>query len=802
MTTLLQDLRIAVRSLRRTPAFTAAVALTLALGIGGTTAIFSLIHAVILRPLPFHEPDRLVHAGGAMPGEYLLFGQEARAFDELALLGPTTGVNFFAHDRPERVGAAHVSSNLFRTLGVGPARGRDLRAEDGQPGAESVVLLSDEVWRDRLGADPDVVGRSITIDGTPRAVVGVLPPGLRFPDRSVQVWLPLTIDPADPVGLWGGWGGQLVGRLTHGASASEARAELISLIPRVREANTLWAIADDYGLGREVVGLRDSLAGGAATPLLVLAAAAGFILLIACANVANLLLARSLARRRELAIRAALGARRSRIVRQLLTESMTLAVLSGALGVLGAAAVTGALARGLPVDTPLLADAGLHGPVLAVAALTTLLVGIAFGLFPALRSTPTGVGSGLREGVQSSGSAPERKRMSDLLVIGEIACAVVLVISAGLMARSLGELVRIDPGFDPEQRVSARVTPQGAANDTPDGQRAFHAGLLEEVRARPGLSDAELVDRLPLASDAGAWAGFAFETEDARHVPGTAAPTVAERRVTPGYARLMGIALLAGRPLNEEDRAGTPHVALINEAMAREHWPGLDPLGRRFRPVWWQEDWITVVGVVADVRQQSLAEAVEPEIYRPLPQSPTGAVTLVARSAAGPTAIAGLLRDAVAAVDPQVPVTEIRSLEEVRAGALAEPRVLSLLLGGVAVLALALGAIGVYGVIAFAVGRRMREFGVRRALGARDPHVLRLVVGHGVGLVAWGTAFGLVATLLAAGVLEGLLHGVSTRDPLTFVTVPLILGATALLASWVPARRATRVDPMTVLREE
>lgn len=802
MSHLLQDLRVASRSLARSPGFTAAVVLTLGLGIGGTTAIFSLIHAVILRPLPFPEPDRLVHAGWVLPGEYVLFRDEANTFQGLAVHGPSEGINLFADGRPERLGAMRVSSNLFRTLGVAPLHGRDLLADDEAPGADPVALLSHELWQDRFASDVGLVGRTVVVDGGLRTVVGVMPAGFRFPDPSVGMWLPQTLDPADPVALWGGPGGSLVGRLASGASASSARAELHALMPRVREANTLWAMADDFGATRDVTGLRDSFVGEARAPLLVLAAALALVLLIVCANVANLLLARSLTRRREMAIRSALGAGRARLARQLLTESATLAAVGGAFGLLLAYLSTNVLTRGLPIDTPRLAEAGINPPVLAFAVGVTVLSALGFGLLPALRSSRAPAGTGLRAHAGGGGSHPERRRLSRALVVAEIACAVVLVVSAGLLGRSLGALVRLDPGFQPEQLVSARVTPQGEGYTAPSAQRTFHATLLERIRAVPGLAEAELVDRLPLAAGEGFWGGFAFETEDDRYVPGAAAPTVAERRVTPGYTRLMGIPLRAGRPLTPEDREGAPHVALVNEAMAREHWPGLVPVGRRFRPVWWQDDWITVVGVVGDVRQQGLGVEIEPEVYRPLAQSPTGAVTLVARSRGGPAAVAGPLRDVVAEVDPQIPVIDVRSLGEVRAEALAEPRVLTFLVSGVALLALGIGGVGVYGIIAFSVRSRRREFGVRRALGASEGHVVGLVLGQGATLAAIGIALGLGAALLAVRAMQGLLFGISAHDPLTFAAVPLVLAATALLASWLPARRAARIDPMEALRHE
>jgi putative ABC transport system permease protein len=799
MDTLLQDLRYTVRTLLKNRGFALVAVLTLALGIGANSAIFSVVNAVLLRPLPYAESERLVAVSpGVMPGEYLLMREENRSFAEVAIYRSGVGFNLSGDGEPERLTGAYASTNLFSTLGAGPLFGRTFLPAEEEPGDDRVVILSHDLWRQRFGADPQVLGREILVDGEPHTVVGVMQAHFHFPAAGTQLWIPLGVTRTSPPALWGGWGGNVVARLRPDVAPEQALAEMHALTQRFREANTLWTPAADYRPDQRVVQLRDEMVGDVRRMLLVVLGAVGFVLLIACANVANLLLARAAARRKEVAVRTALGAGRGRLVRQLLTESLVLAVVGGAIGLLLAYCGVHVLERGLPADTPRLAEIAIDLQVLGFTLLITLLTGVLFGVLPALRASRADVHGALKQGARPGFSAGHR-RLSATLVAGEIALAVVLVSGAGLLIRSFSELLRVDPGFRVESVVSARITPPPVLYGEAHRQRAFYAELLERTQTLPGVQSVAATNQLPLV---GQWSGFAFEVEGDPYLPGTSAPTTADRRVTPEYLRVMGIPLLSGRLLSEADRQGTPGVALVNEAMARQSWPGEDPVGKRFKPVWWQDQWITVVGVVANVRQQGLAAEVEPEIYRPFAQEPTDAMTLILRTTADPGALVANLRSALAAVDPDVPVSEIRTLEQVISQAVTTPRFTMLLLTVFAALALVLGAVGIYGVLSYAVGQRTHEIGVRMALGARRSDMLALVVQQGLVLTLIGVGVGLLGAFAATRLLRTLLFEVSPTDPLTFLAVPLLLGAVALLASYLPARRAARVDPMIALRSE
>ncbi len=799
MDSLLQDLRYATRTLLKSPGFTIVAVLTLALGIGANSAIFSVVNAVLLRPLPYAEPDRLVAASpGLMLGEYLLARTEPQSFQQVALYRPDVGLNLSHGGNPERLTGAYASTNLFATLGVQPLLGRTPVPGEDQPGQAQVVVLSHGLWQQRFGADPGVIGREIRIDGEPRVVIGVMRPGFHFPSAGTQLWIPFVLDPGAVVALWGGGGGQVVARLKPGVTHAQAQAEMRALGPRFREANRLWTPDEDYRSDTQVVPLREHMVGDVRTRLLVVLGAVGCVLLIACANVTNLLLARASARQREVALRTALGAGRGRLVRQLLTESVLLAAVSGVVGLLLAYWGVNLLVASLPADTPRLAEIGINGWVLAFTLGISLLTGLIFGLFPALRASRPDLQASLKASGRAAGIGSRERRLSSVLVASEVALAVVLVIGAGLLVRSFWELLQVDPGFRAGNAVSARITPPDVRYGDAAQQRSFYRELLQRVEALPGVRSAEAVNELPLV---GGVASFAFEVEGVPYVTG-AAPTAGDRKVTPGYVRAMAIPLLQGRALTEADREGAPEVALVNQTMAREFWPGESPVGKRFKPVWWRDKWLTVVGVVGDVKHDGLASEARPEIYRPFVQEPTSAMTLVVHTTSSPRALATNLRAAVAAVDPEVPISDIRTADQLISASVAIPRFTMLLLAGFAAVALLLGAVGIYGVISYAVSRRTQEIGVRMALGARAGDVLGMVVRQGVGVALIGTVIGLVAAFAATRVLASLLFGVSTTDPLIFAAVPLLLVGVALLASYLPARRAARVDPMIALRAE
>jgi putative ABC transport system permease protein len=794
---LVRDLRHGLLALKRNPAFTTIAVLTLALGIGVNSAIFSVVYAVLLRPLPYHEPDRLVSAGSMLAGEYLFLRDHTETLRGIALYRANVGFNLSRVGEAERVTGAYVSANLFSTLGISAILGRTLRAAEEEPGETAVVVLSHALWRQRFGADAGIIGRDVLIDSEPRKVVGVMPPTFNFPSARTQLWIPYAFDRRDAAALWGGGQrGQVVARLTPQTTPAQAEAELRARAPELRKVNTLWVFPPAWGANREVVLLQDRLVGDVRTRLLVILGAVGIVLLIACVNVANLLLARGSARQREVAIRRALGAGRSRMVRQLLTESVVLGFIGGTAGLLLAFFSVPLLVSGMSADIPRVEEIRVDRSILGFTLGLGLLTGLTFGAIPAIRSSGAGVQGSLR--MDDRGSSASFGRAASLLVVAEVAVAVLLVIGAGLLIRSFAELLRVDPGFRSERLLTARVTPPETRYADAARLRALYGELLVRVGALPGVQAVEAASHLPLVGGPG---GFAFEAEGKPYVQGTGAPTTGERMVTPGYLRTMGIPLLQGRALADTDREHTPNVAVINETMAREHWPGQDPVGKRLKRVW-NDEWITVVGVVGDVKYDGLASEIEPEIYRPFLQAPARDMSLVVRSASDRMMPAGSLREAVASLDRTVPVSEIRTLDQLLASSVATSRFTTLLLAAFAAVALTLAAIGIYGVLSYAVSRRAREIGVRMALGARRVDVLRMVLGHAALVAGAGLVGGVAAALATTHVLEGLLFGVTRTDTATFAVVPVLLAGVSMLAAYVPASRATRVDPAIALRLE
>ncbi|HET6763190.1 MAG TPA: ABC transporter permease [Longimicrobiaceae bacterium] len=794
------DVRFALRWLGRSPAFTAAVVLTLALAIGVNTVMFSVVNAVLLRPLPFPDPGRLVSVWPQKAlgrGAFQQFRDGGRGTARVAGFSDATGFGVAGGGEPERVEGAWVSGDLMGTLGVAAARGRAFTPADESPGAAPVVLLSDGLWRQRYGADPGIVGRRVVVEGIPRTVAGVMPPDFRFPSRQVRMWLPVRMDASDPAEFWGGEPAlHMVGRLAPGVTPGAADAAVRALAPRVAAAAP-WPLPATWSEGAGAAPLRTLLLGDVATPLLLLLGAVGLVLLIACGNVANLLLARNAARTREIATRAALGAPRARLVRQLATESLLLYLAGGAAGLLLALAAGPVLMAALPADTPRAAEIGVDGRVLAFTLALTLATGLAFGVLPALRASRADLQSSLKEGSKATAGAGNR-RVSALLAAGEVALAVTLAIGAGLLVRSLAGLLRVDTGFQAERVVTARVSPPAAAYGDDGRVLGFYNAVLEGVGHVPGVQSAALVHRIPLGGEASA---LPLQVEGQPVVPGAAAPTAGEWRVTPEYLGVMGVPLLRGRAFTAADRDGAPAVALVNRAMARRFWPGADPVGKRIRPVWWRE-WVTVVGVVGDVKEDDLTGDAPLQVYRPFAQGPVAEMHLVVRTRADPAALAPALRRAVAGVDPAVPVSEVRTMAQVVVSSLARPRFTVLLLSVFAALAVLLGGIGIYGVIAQGVSQRVQEFGIRMALGATPAAVLGGVLRQGLRLAVAGVLAGVVAAALATRLFVRLLYGVGPLDPLTFVLAAAFMVAVALVAAYFPARRATRVDPVLALRAE
>jgi len=801
MDALLQDLRYALRQLVRNPGFTAVAVATLALGIGANTAIFSVVDGVVIRPLPFDEPERLVSFvdAGNYKGMLLEYRDRTESFEEIG--GYTSygyELSLTGDGEPVRVESAGVTAGFFSLLGTPPMLGRDFLPEEEWAGEHRVVILSHALWQQRYGGDRGIVGSAILLDGTSHTVVGVMPPRFGFPSAATRLWVPFGIDRSDPLDLWAATAGTFVGRLRPGVTTDEASVEVATLIPSLRQLFP-WQMPDDFWNEARVAPLREHLVGELRPTLLVLLGAVGLVLLIACANVANLLLARAAARRKEIAIRVAVGAGRGRIARQVLTESALLAALAGGAGLLLAVWGVELIVSGLPADTPRLAEIGLDGRVLGTALGITALTGLLFGALPAIRAAGTRTLSALADGGRT-GRGRAQRRLSGTLVAAEMALAVMLVIGATLLVRSFWELSGVDPGFRSGQLVTATIAPSEIRYPDRVARQGFHEEVLERVTALPGVSRAALTTRLPFGAQA--WGGvFVIEGRPDPAVEGGDWPYAdIAGLVTEGWFSTMGISMVAGREFTVADRADAPPVVIVTEALAREYWPGEDPVGRRIRPP--GGEWMTIVGVAADHRSRTLGGEIDTAFYRPLAQGDAGVVSVVLRSGLDASALAPGLREVVRALDRDTPVEDIQAMDELIGASVAGPRLTALLLGAFAVLALVLGAVGIYGVLSWTVSERTREFGIRMALGARAGDVLALVLREGAALAAVGVAVGLAAALAGAGILASLLHGIGARDPLSFTLVPALLLAVALLAAWLPARRATRADPLVIMRAE
>lgn len=794
-----QDLAYALRQLRRSPGFTLMALLTLALGIGAATAIFTVTDSVILRPLPYPEPDRLVRIWETTPGgedfsvsepNFLDFRSQNRTLTELAALRETT-VALTGDGSPERIEGVAASHALFEILGATPAVGRTFsEAEDAHGSGANVVVLSHALWSRRYGADPAVVGETIRLDGEPHHVVGVMREDFDF--TGAELWLPLAADPASDRGdHWL----RMVGRLRPGATIAEAEADLARISASFAEAHPHIA-----GWGVRIAGLTESMVGPEVRQtMFVLLGAVGFLLLMACGNLANLLFARATARETELGIRAALGAGRGRLARQLLTESLILAILGGGLGLLLATWAIDLLQLFQPASLPRVGEIGIDVRTVAFTSAVAVAASIAFGLAPALRASRIDVGTTLRGGSRA-GSDHRHRTIRDGLVVSQIAVALVLLVGAGLMMKSLIELLRVDPGFTAEQVTAVPIV----LPETDYGEPWRRGIFYEEVEARlaslPGVTavGATVVDPF------GGWNLMNNVTpESLADEVGTGGFMQAGwRTVTPGFFGAMGVPLISGRLFTDADPYDGPSIVVVTETLARRLWPGEDAVGKRL--YWGGTDGTprTVVGVVGDYRDVELAADPAPIMFLPHNQLPMPGMTLLIRSGGSAPAMAGPIREAIWSVDPNLPVPTVQPLERALAGASAGPRFRAILLGAFATAALLLAAIGIYGVTAFTVSQRTREIGVRVALGAAPSQVWGLVLRHGVGLAGAGVALGLIGAWVLTRYLESLLYQTQTTDPLTFIAVPIVLCAVAVLASWAPARRALRVDPMVAIRAD
>jgi putative ABC transport system permease protein len=819
MDTLRHDLRAALRSLRHRPGFAAVAVLTLALGIGATTAIFSLVNGVLLRPLPYDRPEQLLLVHTRLDGEsgrqlslpeYWDLRERARSFSGLAAFSEGS-LTLTGSGAPERLEAGFMTAEALPLLGVPPVRGRGFTREEDLPGRPPVVLLSDGLWRRRFGADSGIVGRTLILDDLPTTVLGVMPPGFQLPThyagQGMELWSLLQLDPSIDRTERGWHWLNVMARLRPGVDEAAAAREVATLTADMLRRYPNEYDADFTGSASPAAGV---VVGDIRPVLLVLMGAVALLLLIACTNVASLFLAQAEARQREVAVRVALGARAGRIVRQLLTESGVLALLGGAVGLLLAMWSLRGLLATAPPTLPRLEAVAIDGRVLAFAVAVTVATALLFGLAPAIHAARADLSGTLTDGGRGGSGGVRRQRFRRGLVVTQFALALVLAASAGLLIRSFAHMRGVDPGFAPDHLLTARVEVSPVRYDSDEKVRAFFHGLVTRLEALPGVRSAAVVKALPMTQlELGDWS---FVREGRHSIP----PRPEEwnlaywQTMSPGYFETMRIPVLRGRGLDDSDRVGAPGVAVINRTLARQVWPAGDAIGQRILMGGGATDsiWRTVVGVVGDVRHRGLDAEPRPEIYLPHAQFPAGTGTplrtlrVVLRTEGDPAALTGAVRFALAELDPDIPLAEVQTMEEALGAWAAERRLTTLLVAGFAALALGLGAVGVYGVVSHLVVQRTREIGIRIALGAMPREILRLVLSQGAWLAGLGIAAGLLGAFLATRLLAGLLFGVGPTDPFTFLATAATLALVAVLASLVPALRAVRTDPMDALRSE
>ena len=804
------DIRFGSRSLRKTPAFTVVAIIALALGIGATTAILSVVNGVLLRPLPYADSDRLVvllHDGKnpTSPANVVDWKNQTHSFTDIAA-ADYWSTNLTSGDQPETVLGLRVSSGIFPMLGVPALYGRTFTANEDRTGTEHVAVISYGLWQRRFGADRSIVGHTVSLDGEPFTILGVMPPTFQFAPfwaTHAEIWVPLGL--AARASNRGAESLRVFARLRAGVTLEQARSDVAAVTTRLER---------EYpGTNKNVTvqTLKHKVVGDIETPLLVLLGAVAFVLLIACANVAHMLLSRSAARQKELAIRTALGATRLRLIAQLLAESVMLAAAGGAAGLLLATWGVRALIAANPVIIPRVSSVAIDTRVLVMTLLITAVTSIAFGLVPAWRAARVDLAGTFKDGDRTSTDGQGKHRLRSALVMTEFALALVLLVGAGLMIRSFMALMHVDPGFDPRNVIAMTISTKGTREADPTLRPALFEQALERVRAVPGVESVGYINHLPLIGDR--W-GFSFSIEGRPTPKPGESPTATYRVVSPGYFHAMRIPILSGRDLSDADRAGAPGAIVINEYMAKKHWPGENPIGKRISTS--GAPYVTIVGVVKNTAVEHWGAPPEEEFYFPFAQTPYAtskanhysSMTLVARMACGSGAqcdassLATPVANAIRSVDRNIPISTVETMTRAVATVTAESRFYLVLLGTFAAIALTLAAVGIYGVMSYSVSRRTHEMGIRIALGANPMGVVRLVVGEGARLAGIGAAVGLVAAFGLTRLMSKLLYATAPSDPITFALVTLVLCGIGLIASYVPARRATKVDPLTALRSD
>jgi putative ABC transport system permease protein len=801
METLFRDVRYGTRSLLKRPGFTAVALIALTLGIGANTAIFSLVNAVLLRPLPFVEPDRLVWMFGNVrdgtnrasvtPGDFVDYRKQNTTFEEFAAqLSFPAHANLTGSGEPERLTVAAVTGNYFKTLGATAALGRTFQLENETPGHELVTVLSYGLWQKRFGGDPNIVNKTVALDGKKIEVIGVMPKDFNFP-QTAELWVPLNFDSPGMKQRKAHFM-RPIGKLKPGVTIAQAQADTDIIARRLEEqypdTNKAWNL--------RLVSLREQLVGNSRPTLLLLFGAVGFVLLIACANVANLLLVRAATREREIALRTALGAGRFRIVRQMITESVLLALVGGTLGALLAIWGVDLLVTLSAGSIPATAHVQIDATVLVFTFLVSLVTGVLFGLAPALRTMKLNLSESLKEGGRTGSEGGKRNRTRSVLVVLESAVAVVLLIGAGLLVRSLVQLQNINPGFDAHNVLTMRVDLSEEKYSTPDKSGSFFTELESRIGSLPGVESVGFVTELPLSGQPN---DMPFTVE------GRPAASISEsrgadfRRVNLQYFKALRIPLLRGRNFTEQEVKQSAKVLVISELLASQVFPNEDPLGKRLIMMMEKDPW-EIIGVVGDIRHRSLETQPFPAMY--MPSNQTGGTNLVIRTVGDPANLAAAVRKEVQAIDPDQPVAAVRTMDDWVDTSVAQPRYRTALLGLLALLALVLASTGIYGVMSYSVAQRTHEIGVRMALGAKRRDVLSMVVRQGMVLVVAGVGIGLLGAFALTRVMSSLLFGVTAKDPITFVVVATLLTLVAFVACYIPARRATKVDPLVALRYE